>query len=297
MQQLQPNQLSHTAAFIAIKFYGLTRMQPYRSWFDDETVEFYERMVHTLPRPLSWYHSMLQKQWLRKFFIASEELLLPGDLMHIIARKYFIGRKVQQLLSGNHSQLLVLGAGFDHLATKWSRAGIPSFEIDTPEMASIKRNFIRQHGMMNPNLHIIDYHFSTENSGINLAQIEGLDKSKNTVIVAEGFFDYLKLQQCRTILEDLSTFFKNRVRLISTLFALNELSLFRRAVFRAGVQIVGEKIRFDSSKPEFKALLGESGFGQNIEMMDVDAMKTRLLVSADVSLPVLNGFYIVSASG
>ncbi|MDZ7694339.1 MAG: hypothetical protein U5K69_24990 [Balneolaceae bacterium] len=96
---MKANQLSQTAAFIAIKFYRLTRMPPFRSCFDGQVIDFYDEMVEFLPAPLNWYHAALQKSWIRTFFLHSEELLLPGDLMHIICRKYFIGRSVNDLLA------------------------------------------------------------------------------------------------------------------------------------------------------------------------------------------------------
>lgn len=84
---MKANQLSKTAAFVAIKFYGLTRIEKFRSLFDDSVVNFYDRIVQTLPGPLSYYHSWLKYSGIRKLFIGAEELLLPGDLLHIIARK------------------------------------------------------------------------------------------------------------------------------------------------------------------------------------------------------------------
>lgn len=288
---MQPNQISQTAAFIAIKFYGLTRIEPYRSWFDEDIIQFYDKLVRFLPPPLNWYHRMLQKGWIRKFFIFSEELMLPGDLMHIIMRKYFIGQKVEQLLLGGYDQLLVLGAGFDHLAVLQAQNEIPSFEIDAPRMSSIKKAFIKQQELQHPDLHIVDYHFSAKSSGIDLQQIKNLDPGKDTVVVAEGFFDYLSQKQSKKILEDLVTFFKNKATLISTIFALDELSVVRRGVFKAGVSIVGEKIRLNASKTGFESLLTSANFN-NIQMLDSDAMRENLLVPADIGLPVLDGFYL-----
>ncbi|MDR8391153.1 class I SAM-dependent methyltransferase [Aliifodinibius sp. S!AR15-10] len=291
---MQPNQISQTAAFIAIKFYGLTQTDPYRSWFDEKIIRFYDRLVQFLPKPLHLYHSVLKKKWIRRFFLFSEELLLPGDLMHIIMRKYFIGQQVDQLLDSGYEQLLVLGAGFDHLAMLHSQKGTCSFEIDAPGMASLKEQFIKQHGMQNANLHLLSHHVSEGNNKINLELIPPLDPNRKTVIVAEGFFDYLYPEQSKKILEDLVTFFNNKATLISTIFALDELSVVRRSVFKAGVTMVGEKIRLGWSKEEYESTLDSVGFG-NTRMLNASTMRQKLLVPADISMPVLDGFYLVSS--
>ncbi|MFH5831213.1 class I SAM-dependent methyltransferase [Halalkalibaculum sp. DA3122] len=285
---MRPDQISRTAAFVAIKFYGLTRIPPYHDWFDQEIIQFYERLVQYLPPPLNWYHQALQKSWLRKFFIISEELLLPGDLMHILMRKYIIGQKVEQLLSRDYTQLLVMGAGFDHLAAFHSQGRIPCFEIDAPRMSSIKQNFVTQQGMQNTDLHIISHHFSSRGSGLNLEQ---LDPNRDTVIVAEGFFDYLDQHQSQQILEDLETFFRNRVQLISTIFALDELSAARRAIFTAGVRMVGEKIRLHLSKNEFESMLAAASFTPT-RAIDSTNMLQKLPAPRHVDRSVLNGFYL-----
>ena len=82
---MKPNQLSNTAAFIAIKFYGLTRDETFRGLFDKDVIRYYEQLVQSCPAPLSWYHTGLKQPALRHFFTFWEELLLPGGAEEVPA--------------------------------------------------------------------------------------------------------------------------------------------------------------------------------------------------------------------
>lgn len=290
---MKPDQLSQTAAFIAIKFYGLTNMEPYRSLFHEATVEFYDRLVTELPSPLNRYHRLLKSPWLRKFFIFSEELLLPGDLMHILMRKRYIGNMVERLVKEGYEQLVVLGSGFDHLAVKHSRQGILSFEIDAPGMADLKGDFIGKYNYCNTGLQVIPAYFSRDTLGTILARHIDIDANKKTIIVAEGFFDYLTPRQSETLLKDLATYFNRNISLISTVFSLTELSLLRSWVFQLGVWMVGEKLKLHQTYSEFSKMLGDYNF-EVVQHIDTEDMQIEL-AKKNIALPILPGFHLVQA--
>jgi len=290
---MKAEQLSQTAAFIAIKFYGLTLSQPYRSLFDEETIRFYDRLVSELPAPLNRYHSMLQKPWLRKFFIFSEELLLPGDLMHILMRKWYIGKMVDRLLDKGYEQLLVLGAGFDHLAQKYSSRGIPSFETDAPYMVSLKKEFLGKHQYHNSKLIICAVHISRDSPENIIGQIEELDTQRKTIVVAEGFFDYITPGNTGYLLREIGSHFQ-QVALISTVFALDELNLFRSWVFRTGVWMVGERLKLHLPQKNFSSMVEDHDFDVKDHITAHD-MEKRLLNNEKISYPVLPGFHLIRA--
>lgn len=289
---MKSDQISQTAAFIAIKFYGLTRMQPYRSWFDDEIIAFYDHLVDFLPAPLHWYHTALQKKWLREFFIFSEEMLLPGDLMHIICRKYFISQQIDKLIEKGYDQMLVLGAGFDHQATVHASNGISSFEVDTPKMISLKKKFVDSAEWNSPSLYLHAIPEPAEAAPLPLMDLPELQPDRKTIIVAEGFFDYLDQTHTSLILEGLANYFTKETTLISTIFALDELSSIRKAVFLGGVTIVGEKIKLGCSRKEFETLVKASGFSNQLLNINGAKMRSHLLKPNEISLPILEGFHL-----
>jgi len=256
---MNSDRISKTAAFIAIKFYGLTLSPPFRSLFDPGIVRFYEQIVRTLPPPLNTCHSLLERKWIRCISTFFEEFLLPGDLLHILIRKYGIGKAVEHALSEDFKQMVILGAGFDHLGAIYSRQGIRCIEIDRPSMADFKRHFVKRFDYGNPFLFVEDLMITRTSLRRLLSEKNDLDPNRNTIIVAEGFFDYISPLETAAVLE-----------------------------------VVGEKIRLGLSKTGFEELLEQNGFPifSTVPSPVLPVAKHRL---DDHGLDILNGFYLVQA--
>lgn len=291
---MKSDQLSQTAAFVAIKFYGLTRMDQYRSLFDDSVVAFYEQLIQSLPIPLRYYHYWLQQKWVRRLYIWSEELLLPGDLLHIIARKWYIQRMAERLLDEGYEQLVVLGAGFDHLAFDFAQRGIDSFEFDAPHMAALKRHFLSScyPGRRHPN--IIISHLPNDELGHEFSRHPQIDSNKKTIVVAEGFFDYLPPHLVASSLGQIQQYFSHKPALISTHFALDELSSFHRWVFKTSVNLVSERLQFNASMEAFRDILTNQQF-ELTQLHDAHEINTTIKNLVKTTLPVLKGFYVLLA--
>lgn len=292
---MKPDQLSQTAAFIAVKFYGLTQIDQFRSLFDDSVIHFYDKLVESLPAPIRYYHFWLKFAWVRKLYVWSEELLLPGDLLHIIARKWYIQQQVLQLVNKNYEQIIVLGAGFDHLAYYYSQQGLPCFEFDAPYMATLKKQFLNKHYPHKHHPKIITSHLSNDNMGMQFANHTDIDPRKKTIIVAEGFFDYLAPDTVSTLLGELQNFFSENPALVSTHFALNELPAFYRWIFTTSVKMVGEQLELNSPISDFKKLLAKNEF-QIDQIFDSQKISNDLRHQTKTNLPILKGFYILTAN-
>lgn len=283
-------QISRTAAYIAVKLYGLNQKQEIARSFDAFIPTFYELLVKDLPHPMKWYHRLLKWKWLRRFFIFWEELLLPGDLMHILCRKYYMNRKVEEALNNGAEQIINLGAGFDHLGAYYSQRGIPVFELDRPAMVIHKQDFIERHGFSNANLHFVGCDVNSKRVARALREHPKFDPKKKTLFVAEGFFDYLSLLPSEHLLEDIQSLnYKNT--LLTTFFSLDELNMFHNMVFRGGVSLVGESLEFKITRDEFVELLEELGFRMETEITHRD-MKQDFVTKVGLTLPVLKGFYM-----
>lgn len=291
---MKTDQLSQTAAFVAIKFYGMTRDDTYGSLFDDAVIEFYDRLVASLPKPFCYYHYWLTFGWVRKFYIWSEELLLPGDLLHVIARKWYIQRLTRELLDQGYSQIIVLGAGFDHLTYYYAQQGVACFEFDAPRMANLKRQFLIDHFPNKIQPEIITSYLPTDKPGKQFSKHPEIDPQKKTVVVAEGFFDYLEPDTVDQTIQSVRNYFSHNPALISTHFALEELPAFHQKVFKRSVQLVGEELRFRTPMTGFKQMLEEQGFSI-CQLHDSQEISTELHKHANTSLPVLKGFYVLKA--
>lgn len=291
---MKADQLSKTAAFVAIKFYGLTRHEKFRSLFDDSIVNFYDKLIKQLPGPLKYYHYWLKFNWVRRLYVWSEELLLPGDLLHIIGRKWYMKQMTDKLVKDGYEQIIVLGAGFDHMGYYYSQQGINCIECDVPNMAALKRQFLadtyppkNQPPILNLFLPRNDLKTVIENS-------REIDLRKRTIIVAEGFFDYLEASVVRRSLEQLKTVFLHNPVLISTHFDLTELSKVHQWVFQSSVELVGENLQFKTTMEDFNHLLSKTGFHIN-EIYNSEQIRSEICKKSNTNLPILKGFYIFSA--
>ncbi len=289
---MKPNQLSNTAAFIAVKFYGLTRDDLCRSLFDDNIIRFYDRLVQHLPAPLRFYHGGLKNKALRRFFTFWEELLLPGDLIHIILRKYYLQRWVDELHHQGYQQLLVLGGGFDHLAALSAAAGMHCLEIDTPKMIQIKQSFINDCGYAHANFSLREAFLGPDSLRDILSASERLDPRAKTVVVTEGFFDYFTPGESAEILTDLNAFFSDELQLLSTFFSLEELSGFRSFVYKKSIRLAGEELKLGLDRDQFVALLRNHQFRNDL-IVDNRQMKRETLDPHGIHYPVLDGFYLL----
>ncbi len=289
------NKISHTAAYIAVKFYGLTLNPKIGTKFDPFLLTFYKNIVEFLPKHLSWNLKALKSQRWRNFFVRWEELLLPGDLMHIISRKYYIHELIQaKIFKDMDTQIVILGFGFDHSGAYWSKQGIHCFEIDTQEMCNQKSKFLTEFNYSNNHLHVISIKEQEQNINQLLMDQPDFNPKKHTLFIAEGFFDYLTLKHTQSILYQISEF--KRSTLISTMFDLSELNFFHRFMFTSGVAMVGESLKLPLNRTQYLQLLSDSGFSLRNEISYKQAKEEFIdYLNLKIDLPVLNGFYIIDS--
>lgn len=291
------NKLSYTASYIAVKFYGLTLNPKIAAYFDDFTLEFYKQIVGYLPKHLSWNQKSLKSRFWRNFFVRWEEFLLPGDLMHIICRKFYIQQSLEKAFdTRGYEQLVILGSGFDHNGVNFSTNDIPVFEIDIPSMISNKKNMLDRGGYSLNGLKLCPIDPANQNIKEVLLASGSFDINKKTVFLAEGFFDYLSLDSVESILENITSF-SNDFKLISTFFNLGELNFIHRFMFTSGVAMVGETLKLPLNKKEFIELLEEYKISTSNEL-SYSEMKSDLVqkMYLEIDLPVLKGFYILEST-
>lgn len=214
--------------------------------------------------------------------------------MHILMRKFYLNKIMEELTDIGYEQLIVLGSGFDHLAVRYSSAGLKCFEIDTPKMTYLKQEFIKKFNYDSENLAVIAASLSKDSLQTILGNKKDIDLRLKSVVVAEGFFDYITPPAAKRILKNIIGYLENDVTLISTVFALDELSLFRKFVFKTGVRMAGEQLQLHCSLPSFSSLLKKSGF-EITKKISADMMKQNILFQTDINLPVLSGFYLLKA--
>lgn len=289
------SKISQTAAFVAVKLYGLTLREPYKSQFPEEVRDFYKAITRQLPKHLSWYHTALEKEIWRKFFIWSEELLLPGDLLHIVSRKFYMTRLLDKAIQEGYQQAVILGSGFDHLGYYASQKGILALEMDVIQMIHAKKTYMSKAGLGNDKLLFESIDVQKESLVNVIKNRELLDLDKPTLFITEGFFDYLDLETSEDVLNEIKELIP-KARLLTTFFSLDELNPFHRFMFTSGVSLVGERLKLPLNKSEFLDLLGECDYKVE-NTISYSQMEEDFVRPMGVDLPVLDGFYVIQAAG
>jgi len=118
--------------------------------------------------------------------------MMPGQFKAFAYRKRFFEDQVRQAISKGTTQVLVLGGGYDtmgwRLAVEYQE--VEFFEIDHPSTALLKARGLEKMGVRK-NLHLIAEDLSKHKLNKVLTSVEVWDRSKKTIIMAEGLLQYL----------------------------------------------------------------------------------------------------------
>jgi methyltransferase (TIGR00027 family) len=112
----------------------------------------------------------------------------PGYLIHFPVRKRFMDEQVREAAEAGCTQLLVLGAGLDSLALRWTDR-LRCAELDHPATAGAKQAATRLIGLDDKLIQVaVDLGEKTVGEAL---KDTGWDASAPTVIIAEGLLMYL----------------------------------------------------------------------------------------------------------
>jgi methyltransferase (TIGR00027 family) len=171
-----------------------------------------------------------------------------------------------------HEQLVILGAGYDMRASRFSRelSGVRVFEVDRPEVLARKRQLLSRERGLSP-VTAIALDLSRE-SLLDALVRAGLDASASTCFVAEGFVHYLSKTRFDALLAEIARG-EGRRRVI--------LSFIRDEMFGRASPLFVELVRGLREIPsaaygvdELRARLAAHGFS-SFESFDLAAQIAR----------------------
>ena len=197
----------------------------------------------------------------------SERAFLPGIFAHYLLRKHFIEHSVRALLADPRAQLVVLGAGFDTLASRLA-AACPSnlvIELDHPATQSAKRTFLEQTGSSRGPL-LVACDLQIERPSKVLHAIARFDNTLPTIFVLEGLTMYFTPSQVHALWTDLAQTTTGHAAMLCTFMEPGPRGIahFPRQtrIMRAWLRLVREPFAWGCSLNAMNAALSGSGWQQ-----------------------------------
>ncbi|MEO1079130.1 MAG: SAM-dependent methyltransferase [Pseudomonadota bacterium] len=207
--------------------------------------------------------------WLKHKIDGSEPLyprIPPAGRERIVdlipARTQVLDRMIERLLP-EMEQFVVLGAGLDvRAAALAAEADIPCFELDQPQLQSLKKEALELLEATPENLHFISFDFQRHALGQRLESF-GVDPTLRTLFLWEGVTLYLTEDAVLDTLREVADFAAPGSALLADIYADRLLRLGRVGPGKLFLSLSGESFRFglplQDPAQELAALFEPSG--------------------------------------
>lgn len=201
MARMQAGQVSQTAVRVALFMLALDRKPGWHERLPEGLADVTARLLLAARPPgagrmtVAAHRRRLAVPW-----CDAMELAIPGVFEGIGERKIFIDAAVRSALAEGASQVLVIGAGFDTLCLRLAPAfpGVRFFEIDHPGTSAVKSRGVAGLGAP-PNLSLSAADLTDASLEDVTAGIDGWESNARTVVVAEGLFLYLTVDDVQGV--------------------------------------------------------------------------------------------------
>jgi methyltransferase (TIGR00027 family) len=152
---------------------------------------------------------LVGRWWGRALLSQVEQVVLPGVVLHYLARKRWLEQVVLTALQDGCEQVVILGGGFDTLAWRLHSAWPATVfcELDHPGTQRGKAAALSPGAASN--LYFRPTDLTRELPSTSLRQLPAFDSQRCTCFVAEGLLMYFQLDRVTTILRDLAGFAPN----------------------------------------------------------------------------------------
>lgn len=285
---------SYTATFIIIKLFGLSCDDTFHCLVDSESADYYSKVVEHLPIPFRFFYFLLKIRWLRKFCILMEDFILPGDLMHLLMRKWYIRHEINLACNDDFRQVVVLGSGLDYSAMRTANRSIPSFEVDEPDTIALKKSLVEEIHYDRPYLHFVPVNIHQDGLYRGLIKNSEFKQDIPTLFIAEGFLDYQDLETIEHLLEDINLLTSGKSRFVFTLFDFSQMSDLHARIIKDSVAFVGEYLGHNIGRDNIDELLERHGMKLDWSV-DPETMISEKLDPNGIRNPLFKGFYIMRA--
>ena len=237
------------------------------------------------------------KNLLINAIIALNEWFLPGDHNHLLYRKYFIRKWIQDFIKEQKiDHLVILGAGLDPLAYTFDMFPAKISFVDHPDMIDDLKHLYQKLGDKKGTSHCTTYFYGIDLND-KFATTHLFDKlakdNANYLFVTEGLIDYLLYESAINVLTQIDKHLQSGTsHWISTLFCLNDMPGFESWLFQKAVESVGESINWKYSKNSFLSYLSASTLNK-LHLYNHKELTTVASNDIKMNKNTMNGFYLL----
>jgi methyltransferase (TIGR00027 family) len=201
---MPPDRPSSTALLIARCTLLADRDPHWRKLVPRDAIDPLARML-SAAGPSRSFSFLLGRVWGGALLRRLESMILPGIILHYLARKRWLEQVVVTALRDGCEQVVVLGAGFDTMAWRLHRRWphVRFFELDHPGTQNGK---IEALSSLAPgeNLHFAPCDLVGELPAVAMCAMPKFDGGRRTCFVAEGLLMYFPVKRVAEILADLA---------------------------------------------------------------------------------------------
>lgn len=150
-----------------------------------------------------WFEFALRHAWTRASLRLLERAILPGIIVHFLARKRWIERAVTAALADGYNQFVIIGAGLDTLALRLHRAwpDVTFWELDHPASQRPKAAAFKSL-VPEGNLLLVPLDLQNELPSDALGRHPQFSRHSRTCFISEGLLMYLPENRVIQVLQD-----------------------------------------------------------------------------------------------
>jgi methyltransferase (TIGR00027 family) len=201
---LKQGRISQTALKVALGMITLSVKDDWAERLPPGLVEISERLLLASGSP-GYGPGLMRaskKQWMVRVY-EIQDLLMPGQWEGFGHRKIFMQQQVESAIKEGARQVIVLGAGFDTLCLRLApqHSDVHFFEVDHPTTSAAKAKGVAVVGQPENMIQIAADLAERALSKV-LSEHNRWNTSQPSVLLAEGFFQYLEDEEVRSLLAE-----------------------------------------------------------------------------------------------
>lgn len=273
---MKTNRASATAYLIAESAVYLSQDEAAESLLPTKTVDLSKLFADARPLSKKLVYLAKQKKFLRPFFNALENLVIPGIQLHYTVRKRRLEEIALDALAKDFRQIVVFGAGFDTLALRLHKdfCDVVFIEIDYPATQNVKKSVVEKHQLANDNLKFIALDLTEQSLTETILDADCFRPNAKTLYIAEGLLMYLTESEIENLFDFVRRNSHSKSQFAFTFMErqANDVIAFRNSsrLVDFWLKIRGEPFRSGFAHSELIDFLGK----KNLTLESLDSAET-----------------------